>query len=157
MIKVNVEVNSKPWHNKLRDPKKYINKKLKKIYKSIPILKAKNITFTLLLTNSLKIKELNKKFRNINKETDVLSFPFFSPNRLKKLKEKNIYIGDIAICYEIINIRSKKTSFYMEFDKIWVHGLLHLIGFNHVKNKEYFIMNKFEKKNIKFNFLITGC
>ena len=146
MIKVNVEVDSKPWHNKLKDPKKYINKKLKKIYKSIPILKAKNITFTLLLTNSLKIKELNKKFRNINKATDVLSFPFFSPNRLKKLKEKNVYIGDIAICYEIINIRSKNTSFYMEFDKIWVHGLLHLIGFNHVKNKEYFIMNKFEKK-----------
>ena len=107
---------------------------------------AKNITFTILLTNSLNMKKLNKKFRKCNKPTDVLSFPTFSLSNLKSMKEKKIYIGDIATSYEIINFRSKKNNFSLEFDKVWIHGLLHLIGYNHIKNKDYFKMNKIEKK-----------
>ena len=57
-----------------------------------------------------------------------------------------IYIGDIAVCYEILNLRSKKSNFFLEFDKLWVHGFLHLLGYNHIKNKDYLIMNKLEKK-----------
>ena len=146
MIRVNVEVNNKPWHKKIKNPKKYLGKKLKKISKIIPFFKKKNATFTILLTNSLGIKKLNKKFRKQNKPTDVLSFPFFSQKKFKLSKEKDMYIGDIATCYEIINVRSKKTSFFLEFDKAWVHGLLHLLGNNHVKNKDYFKMNKIEKR-----------
>ena len=146
MIKANVEVSGKLWHKKIKNPKKYFYKKLKKISKLLPHLKGKNITFTILLTNSLNIKKLNKKFRNRNKPTDVLSFPEFSPNNFKLIKKKNIYIGDIAICYEIINIRSNKNNFIFEFDKAWVHGFLHLMGYNHIKNKDYFKMNKIEEK-----------
>ena len=146
MIKVNVEVNSKPWHQKIKNPKKYFNYKLKKISKILKFFRGKNITFTILLTNSLSMKKLNKKFRNINKATDVLSFPFISLNNLKLIKKNIFYIGDIAISYEIINSRSRKNNFNVEFDKVWVHGLLHLVGYNHIKNKDYFKMNKIEKK-----------
>ena len=146
MIKVNVEVNSKSWHKKIKNPTKYLNRKLKKISKIVKFFKGKNVTFTILLTNSLNMKKLNKKFRKHNKSTDVLSFPFFSLNNLKLMKEKNFYIGDIATSYEIINSRSQKNNFSLEFDKVWVHGLLHLIGYNHVKNKDYFKMNKIEKR-----------
>ena len=83
MIKVNVEVNSKSWHKKIKNPKNYFNKKLKKISKIVKFFKGKNITFTILLTSSLNMKKLNKKFRNKNKSTDVLSFPFLSSNNLK--------------------------------------------------------------------------
>ena len=113
MIKVNVEVNSKSWHKKIKNPKKYFGKKLKKISKIVKFFNGKNITFTILLTNSLNMKKLNKKFRKHNKPTDVLSFPYFSPKSLKLIKEKKIYIGDLAVCYEIINSRSKK-NFLME-------------------------------------------
>ena len=92
------------------------------------------------------MKKLNKKFRNLNKSTDVLSFPFFSSNNLKSIKKKNFYIGDIAASYEIINSHSKKNNFVHEFDKVWVHGLLHLIGYDHIKNKDYYKMNKIEKR-----------
>ena len=78
MIKVNVEVNTEPWHKKIKNPKRYFNKKLKKIPKIVPFFKRKNVTFTIFLTNSFIIKKLNKKFRKQNKPTDVLSFPFFS-------------------------------------------------------------------------------
>ena len=146
MIKVNVEVNSKSWHKKIKNPKKYLSEKLKKISKVVKFFKGKNITFTILLTSSLNMKKLNKKFRNRNKSTDVLSFPFLSSNNLKSIKQKKIYIGDVAASYEIINSRSKKNNFTQEFDKAWVHGLLHLIGYNHIKNKDYFKMNKIEKR-----------
>ncbi len=146
MIKVNVEVNNKSWHKKIKNPKKYFNKKLKKISKIVKFFKGKNITFTILLTSSLNMKKLNKKFRNRNKSTDVLSFPFLSSNNLKLTKQKKFYIGDIATSYEIINSRSKKDNFLLEFDKVWVHGLLHLIGYNHIQNKDYFKMNKIEKR-----------
>ena len=148
MIKVNVEVNSKSWHKKIKNPKKYFRKKLKKILKIVKFFRKRNMTFSILLTNSLNMKKLNKKFRNCNKSTDVLSFPFHSSNDLKLIGQKKFYIGDIAISYEIINSRSKKNNFLLEFDKVWVHGLLHLVGYNHVKNKDYFKMNKIEKKII---------
>ena len=61
-------------------------------------------------------------------------------------KDQKIYIGDIAISYEIINLRSKKNDFLIEFDKVWIHGLLHLLGYDHIKNREYFKMNNIEKK-----------
>ena len=146
MIKVNVEINNKSWHKKIRNPKKYFNEKLKKISKNIKFFKSKNLIFTILLTNSLSIKKLNKKFRKLNKPTDVLSFPSFSSKKLKFVKRKNFYIGDIAVSYEIINSRSKNNNFFLEFDKVWVHGLLHLIGYDHIKNRDYFKMYRIEKK-----------
>ena len=146
MIKVNVEVNSKSWRKKIKNPKKYFSKKLKKISKIVNFFKGKNTTFTILLTSSINMKKLNKKFRNKNKPTDVLSFPFYSSNNLKIIKQKKLYIGDVAVSYEIINSRSNKNNFFLEFDKVWIHGLLHLIGYNHIKNKDYFKMNKIEKR-----------
>jgi len=146
MIKVNVEVGNKSWHKKIKNPKRYFNKKLKKISKIVKFFKGKNIIFTILLTSSLNMRKLNKKFRNRNKSTDVLSFPFLPSENLKFIKQKKFYIGDIATSYEIINSRSKKNNFLLEFDKAWIHGLLHLMGYNHVKNKDYFKMNKIEKK-----------
>ena len=146
MIKANVEIDNKSWHKKIKNPKKYFNKKLKIISKMFNLFKNKNIIFTILLTNSLKIKKLNKKFRKKSKPTDVLSFPYFSFKNFKSVKEKKIYIGDIAVSYEVIYSRSNKNNFILEFDKVWIHGLLHLVGYNHIKNKDYFKMNKFEKR-----------
>tara|TARA_B100000029_G_C16812786_1_gene681100 strand:- start:41 stop:496 length:456 start_codon:yes stop_codon:yes gene_type:complete len=146
MIKVNVKINAKSWQHKIKNPKKYFNKKLVKIPKIVKFLRNKNIIFTIFLTNSWNMKKLNKKFRKNNKPTDVLSFPNFTLKNLKLTKEKKIYIGDIATSYEIINSRSKKSNFFNEFDKVWIHGFLHLIGYDHIKNKDYYKMNKVEKR-----------
>lgn len=138
MIKANVYIDHLGWKKKIKDPKKYIRKKIKKASK---ILRLKNKEFSILLTNSLKMKRLNYKFRNINKPTDVLSFP----------TKENFYIGDVAISFEIINKRSQSNNFEKEFDKIWIHGYLHLIGYDHKKLKEYKKMRK--KENLIFNYL----
>jgi len=146
MIKINVEINNKSWHKKIRNPEKYFKQKIKKITKMSTFFKKKNLTFTILLTNSLSLKKLNKKFRKKNKPTDILSFPAFTLKNLKSIKFKHIYIGDLAASYEIIESRSKRKNFYDEFDKVCVHGFLHLLGYNHVKNQDYYKMNKIEKR-----------
>ena len=138
MIKGNVFVDFPKWKNKIKNPKKYIVKKIKKLQK-ISYFKSKNQEFSILLTNNQKMKKLNFKFRKKNKITDVLSFP------LNHKTKKNIYIGDIAIGFEIINKRSKVSDFDYEFDKMWIHGYLHLIGYDHKKNKEHAKMAKKEK------------
>ena len=141
MIKTEIIVDFPKWKTKIKNPKLYLKKKIKKI-SEIKSLKKKTFQFTLLLTDKTTIKKLNKKFRKKNKETDVLSFP------INSYYNKN-YKGDIAICYEIVNLRSKKTNFYIEFDKMWIHGLLHLLGYNHVKQKDYKQMLRREQDILK--------
>ena len=141
MIKAEIVVDYLKWRTKIKNPNLYFKKKIKKL-SLVKSLKKKNYQFTLLLTNKTIIKKLNKRFRKKNKETDVLSFP------LKSQFNKN-YKGDIAICYEIINLRSKKTNFYIEFDKMWIHGLLHLLGYNHIKQKDYKKMLRRERDILK--------
>ena len=81
------------------------------------------------------MKILNLKFRKKNKPTDVLSF---------RLKEKN-YIGDIAISFEKVKKRSQSSNFFIEFDKMWIHGYFHLNGYDHKKLKDFKKMNQKEK------------
>ena len=144
MIKANLILDYLGWKNRLVQPNNYINKRLKKLSK-LPQFKNKKQEFTIFLTDNIKIKKLNKKFRNKNKPTDVLSFP------INNIYKKKFYIGDIAISFEFINKRSKFTNFNIEFDKMWIHGYLHLIGYDHIKLKDFKKMNK--KENLILNHL----
>ena len=148
MINANVVVENKLWNKKIKDPNSYIKKKIKKI-SQFNSLRKKRFSFTILLTGNYKMKYLNHKFRNKNKTTDVLSFPNLDTVDLKKKTDTKIYLGDIALSYEIINRRSKDTNFYLEFDKMWIHGYLHLLGYNHKKIRDYKVMKNMEDKILK--------
>ena len=148
MINADVVVENKLWNKKIKNPNNYIKKKIKKIFK-FNSFKRRSFSLTILLTDNSKMKNLNKKFRNKNKITDVLSFPNLSNADLKKKTNTEIYLGDIALSYEIINRRSKDSNFNLEFDKMWIHGYLHLLGYNHKKVKDYKVMKKIEEKIIK--------
>ena len=139
MIKANVILDYSKWKNKIKDPENYLGKKLKKLSR-MPYFKKKKQEFSILLTNNKKMKKLNFKYRKKNKPTDVLSFQ----------TNDNIYIGDIAISYEIVNKRSKLSNFFVEFDKMWIHGYFHLIGYDHKKLKDFKKMEK--KENLILNY-----
>tara|TARA_S200000501_G_scaffold321324_1_gene316682 strand:- start:925 stop:1365 length:441 start_codon:yes stop_codon:yes gene_type:complete len=144
MIKIHVVIDSPRWKNKIKNIKNYF--KIKQCKFNTYLNSSKTIKeFTVLLTNNSKMKSLNNKFRGINKPTDVLSFP------LKTKLKNNNYLGDIAISYEIVNKRSKKTLFDHELDKMWIHGYLHLNGYDHVKNIDFKRMCK--KENLIFKQL----
>ena len=144
MIKVNIVLDKKIWKKKLKKPEIYFKKRLNKLSK-FKNFNNKNQEFTLMLTNNKKMKDLNLKFRNKNVSTDVLSFPL-------KINLKNkTYLGDIAISFEIVNKRAKSSSFDYELDKMWIHGYLHLLGYDHKKSKDYNLMMK--KENLIFKKL----
>ena len=148
MINADVVVENKLWNKKINNPSNYIKKKIKKISK-FNSLKKRRFSLTILLTGNSKMKYLNKKFRNKNKTTDVLSFPNLGIVDLKKRTNTKTYLGDIALSYEIINRRSKTSNFDLEFDKMWIHGYLHLLGYDHKKIKDYKVMKKIENKILK--------
>ena len=143
MIKANVILDHYKWKNKIKNPNNYFKKKLDKLNK-IKSFKKKNYEFSVLLTNNKKMKSLNFKFRKKNKPTDVLSFPFHHEEK------KSVYIGDIAISFEIVNKRSKVSNFLLELDKMWIHGYFHLIGYDHKKIIDFKKMNK--KENLVLNY-----
>ena len=147
MIKINVITNNDRWSRLIKDPLNYVNRKVKKLNLKNKIFKKKIILCTLLLSSNQEIKKLNKKFRKKNKSTDVLSFPFHNKRNLKiKLKkEKEIYLGDIIINFNKVNSRKNLKLFKSEFDKLWVHGLVHLFGHDHKKEKDFKKMSKIEK------------
>jgi|TARA_B110000967_G_C18651267_1_gene443485 probable rRNA maturation factor len=152
MIKINVLVGNKAWEKHIKKPSIYLKKKLKKIENEISLFKKNKLTFTLLLSGNEEIKKLNKKFRKKNKITDVLSFPFHEKKLLYKLMKnnnKNIYLGDIIINLNKIIKTNEKENFLNIFDKIWIHGLVHLLGHKHKLNKDFFIMQKLENKIFK--------
>ena len=148
MINADVVVENKLWNKKIKNPSNYFQKKIKKIIQ-FNSLKKKRLSLTILLTGNSKMKYLNKKFRNKNKTTDALSFPNLDPVDLKKKINTKIYLGDIALSYEIINRRSKNSNFNMEFDKMWIHGYLHLLGYDHKKVRDYKAMKRIEDKILK--------
>ena len=148
MIKIEVLIKDKKWKKYLSNPNRYLNTQAKKINLK-KYFKSKLINISILLTGNNDIKFLNKKFRNKNKTTDVLSFPSYDQNIMRgKLKsQKNLYLGDIAL--NLYKIDKGKNKFKSEFDKLWVHGLVHLMGYRHYKNKDFFKMKKIEDKIIK--------
>lgn len=143
MISVNIIIDNPEWKKKNLKIINYIKKNIKLLSKK-PILKKKH-SFSILLTNNKNMKSLNKKFRKKNKSTDVLSFPLNNKNILD-----NNYLGDIAISFEFVSKRSIKTDFKYELDRMWVHGYLHLLGYNHIVYKDYKKMHLNELKILKY-------
>ena len=143
MINVNVFSNEKAWSKKLKRKKFFFNQICKAFPKKYKF-SGKKISFSLLLSNNRSIKRLNKEFRNKSKPTDILSFPIN-----KKIRILNqTYIGDIIISYDFIDKpKSQKIEKFKEkLIKIFIHGFLHLLGFNHIKNVDYQKMLNEEKR-----------
>jgi probable rRNA maturation factor len=153
MVKVNLVIDYKNW--KFRYPKVnlFLTKSIKKILLSIFSSHKTHFEISILLTGSKNMKDLNKKFRKINKDTDVLSFPaeekdFFEKNFKSK---KKVYLGDLALSYQYIKVITKKHKINFDYylKKMLVHGVLHLIGYEHNSLKKYKKMTLLEKKIIR--------
>ena len=152
MIKVNVLLNNIVWKKYLKNPNVFIDQKVELLNKKNKLYKKNILICSLLLSGTKEIKKLNKKFRNKDKSTDVLSFPFYNKNQLQnKIKmEKEIYLGDIIINLSKIRYKKDKSKFKKELNNLWIHGLVHLFGYLHKKDKDFNTMNKLEKKYLEY-------
>ncbi|RPG94410.1 MAG: rRNA maturation RNase YbeY [Candidatus Pelagibacter sp. TMED263] len=152
MIKINVILNNIFWKKYLKNPHSFIDQKINLLNKRNKLYKKNTLICSLLLSGSEEIKKLNRKFRRKNKSTDILSFPFYKKNQLdiKIKKEKEIYLGDIILNLSKVKNKNNKTKFKEELNKLWIHGLVHLFGHKHKKDKDFNIMNKIEKKYLEY-------
>ena len=134
MINVNVFSEEKAWSKRLKK-KELFFKKVCNLFPKKYQFPNKKVNFSLLLSNNKGTKKLNKEFRNKNKSTDVLSFPFNKQTKISKMT----YIGDIIISYNFMDKPKSQNlkNFREKVIKIFIHGFLHLLGFDHVKNKDY--------------------
>ena len=146
MISVNVFSEEEAWSKRLKNKELFFKKVCRAFPKKYKFAN-KKVSFTLLLSNNQKIQKLNKIFRNKNKSTDILSFP----SDKKIMISKNTYLGDIIISYNYLDKpRSQDLKlFKKKVIKIFIHGFLHLLGFDHIKNKDYSKMLK--EENLLFN------
>ena len=146
MINLNVFSEEKAWSKKLNKKNFFFKNICNSFPKKYKFLN-KRISLSLLLSNNKKIKILNKKFRNKNKSTDILSFP---SSKILKIS-KRTYLGDIIISFNFMNKPKSQTDkqFKEKIIKTFIHGFLHLLEFDHVKNKDYLKMLKEEEKIFK--------
>ena len=142
MINIDVFSEEKAWSRRIKKKDVFFKEVCSAFPKKYKFLN-KKISFTLLLSNNKNIKKLNKSFRRRNKPTDVLSFPFKSKLRILK----KTYIGDIIISYNFMNNPKlqNQESFKEKVIKTFIHGFLHLLGFDHIKSSDYKKMLKEEK------------
>ena len=125
---------------------------LRKCY-NIEKINNPNLAITIIFTNPDKIKEINYKYRNIDKSTDVLSFPMFEKDEIENIKNTEIpeVLGDIILSIEQIKRQAieYEHSFEREFSYMIVHGFYHLIGFDHIEEEDKKVMRKKEEDVLK--------
>ena len=146
MIEINYNIDAAAgWKKNFPYFKKYISKTVNATLNIVDVGVAKNVSITFLLTSNKKIKELNMKFRKKNKPTNVLSFP------MQSTYMDNYLLGDIVLAnqtllQESMELRVKKYDY---LSKMTIHGMLHLLGYDHKTEKQYKQMKKFE--NLIYN------
>ena len=134
------------WKNLLPNHKKVIINAIDQVFDELKQFKQKNFEISILLSNNKYIKELNFNYRSKDKATNVLSFPMIDHD---SHDHENI-LGDIVISIEKILSESKEQNIevYKYLSKISIHGTLHLLGYDHIKDKDYNKMSQLEEKII---------
>ena len=125
-----------------------INKVLEECFKTEKI-DSYNLYISVTLTNPEYIRKLNKEYRQIDKETDVLSFPMFEKDEIKSLEnlEFEETLGDIVISIQRVEEQAKEYghSFERELAYMVVHGFYHLMGEDHMNDEEKEVMRAKEE------------
>ena len=141
MVEISYNIKSLEWNKNLPSYKKCISNSVNQIFKIIKFSSNNEVSISFLLTSNSEIKLLNKKYRNKNKPTNVLSFPMN-----EKIENKN-YLGDVVIACEKIIDESYEQNIkkYKYLSKMTIHGVLHLLGYKHDTDRQFNKMNSIEK------------
>ena len=131
--------------------KEIIKRVIEQCFKEEKIEKSQ-LYISITLTNPEHIHEINKQYRNVDRATDVLSFPMFEKKEIDEKIKNNDFehedvLGDIVISIEKVEEQAKEYghSFEREFAYMLVHGFYHLMGYDHIEDDDKVIMRKKEE------------
>ncbi len=135
-----------------KEYEKTIKKVVEECFKEENLENSK-LYISVTLTNPSNIHKINKQYRNVDRETDVLSFPMFEKSEIEEKIKNNKFehediLGDIIISIEKVEGQAKEYghSFEREFAYMLVHGFYHLMGYDHIEEKDKKIMREKEEK-----------
>ena len=127
-------------------------------------ISASKLCLTITLTTPENIKKINKEYRNIDKETDVLSFPMFEKQELDEIIAKRKFehedvLGDIVISIARVEEQAKEYghSFERELSYMVVHGFYHVMGYDHIKDEDKQKMRPKEEKILNDLKILRDC
>ena len=157
MVKIDLVIDEKNWLNfsTKKEIKNITKKALNGIVSILKINIAQNlmIDISIILTNDKVIKNYNNNYRNIDKATNVLSFPIYEKEVIKELNQNDNYVllGDIILSIDTIIRESneQKKQFSSHLTHLIVHSILHLFGFDHINEIEAKYMESLEIKVLK--------
>ena len=142
---LNIEKGQEDWEG-------IVEKVLKKCFEEEGLMDSKLI-MTITFTTPEEIRKINKKYRKIDKATDVLSFPMFEKAELdEKIKNKDFLyedvLGDVIISIDKVKEQAEEYghSFERELSYMLVHGFYHLMGYDHIEEEDKKIMRPKEEK-----------
>ena len=150
------------WKDITKDSKieDLIEKVIQKCFE-VECISPTSLYICITLTNPQNIQDLNKKYRNIDKPTDVLSFPMFEKVELDELKQNSKpnmqdILGDIIISIPKVEEQAKEYghSFERELSYMLVHGFYHLMGYDHMEEEDKAQMRK-KEENVLSKLNIT--
>lgn len=104
----------------------------------------------ILLTTNKTIHRYNKEYRHIDKPTDILSFPYhpelMAGQKIKVHSEDDKNLGDLIISLEYVVKAAQElgTTFEKRMQVLLVHGICHLLGYDHIQDEDYEVMRKKE-------------
>ena len=140
MVKISYNIEGKGWKKHFPHFKKYIGKSVNETLKQMDTKIDEDVVVSIFLTSNKKIKKLNYQYRNKNKPTNVLSFPMQSSS------DGICLLGDIVLSNQTLLKESieQNVTKYDYLCKMTIHGMLHLLGYDHNTEKQFKRMNKFE-------------
>ena len=146
-VNIDFSVLDKQWNHSLPNFKKIISNASDNVFDELNQFNDKNYEISFMMVDNKYIKELNANYRSKDSATNVLSFPMIDKN---SLKHENI-LGDVVISIDKILSESKDLKIEVDkyLSKISIHGILHLLGYDHISDNDYEVMNKLEEKIIK--------
>ena len=135
--------------------KEVIEKVLSQCFKEEKLENSK-LCVTVTLTTPKTIQEINKQYRNIDRATDVLSFPMFEKDELDSKIQENDFenediLGDIVVSVEKVKEQAIEYghSFERELSYMIVHGFYHLMGYDHIEEDDKKVMRKKEENILR--------
>lgn len=152
MVEIVYTIEDNRWKPFLKNIKRYINNIFKNVVDVLGYDVAKNkvVELSITFTNDNNIRTLNKEYRNCDKATNVLSFPIYEKEFLNELKKSDyVPLGDIVLSFETVKKESLNMSFEDHLTHLIVHSILHLFGFDHIKDLEAEEMEALEIKILK--------
>ena len=151
------------WKDITKDIKieNLIEKVIQKCFE-VECISPTSLYICITLTNPENIRSLNKQYRNIDNTTDVLSFPMFEKNELQELLKKgsNVSVqdilGDVIISIPKVKEQAQEYghSFERELAYMLVHGFYHLMGYDHIEEKDKIQMRE-KEENVLSKLNIT--